>query len=68
VLIEGAFTQEAEQTAVQLASRLAVQRLALWLGPSPAWPDRCLWRPLDAGQGVLAALASAAPLVAARLD
>jgi aminoglycoside phosphotransferase family enzyme len=63
VLIEGDFTQAREESAAaELASRLAVRLLGVWLGPLPANRNSQLWQTLDAGQG---ALASAAPLVSA---
>ena len=61
VLVEGAFGDAADQTeAVKLASRLGVSLLPFWVGTLPAKLDARLWQTLDTGQGVLAALTTAA--------
>ncbi len=61
VLVEGAFGDAADQTeAVKLASRLGASLLPFWVGTLPAKLDARLWRTLDTGQGVLAALTTAA--------
>jgi aminoglycoside phosphotransferase family enzyme len=66
VLLEGAFTEAADrQRAADTASRLAVPSLSFYLGAPPPGLDRGLWRTLDAGGGVMAALAMAVPLVTA---
>jgi len=64
VLIEGGFTETAEQTAaVELASRPGVRLLGFWLGARPADLAGGFWQKLDVDQGVLAAVASAAALL-----
>lgn len=65
VLVEGNFVERPElSAATALAARRGVPFLGLWLGSPPATLDARLWRTLDAGHGVLAALASAVTLLA----
>ncbi len=64
VLIEGEFATAAEQAAVgELEACLAIPSLRFWLGSMPAEPNTQLWHTLDVSRGVLAAVASAMPLL-----
>jgi hypothetical protein len=63
VLLEGAFTDSDERNAIA-ALPPAVHLFPLWLGPLPAAADPRLWHGIDDSKGVLAAVASAAPLIA----
>jgi aminoglycoside phosphotransferase family enzyme len=65
VVAEAAFMQEEERSrAVGLAAARGVRFTGLWLGSPPAALDDRNWRKTGAGQGTLAALASALRLVA----
>ena len=64
VVIEGGFARATQQTANELASRLAIGLSGFWLGPSPADLDGRFWRRLDVSQGVSLALVSATKLTA----
>lgn len=64
VLLEGLFAENAEQNAIA-ALPLPVQLFSFWLGPLPVALNERIWRSLDNSEGVLAAVASAAPLVSA---
>ena len=64
VLIEGGFTgSEEQEAAVGLASRFGVRLLGFRLGARPADLAGGSWRTLDADQGVMVAVASAAALL-----
>jgi len=64
VLVEGVFAETAEQNAVA-ALPSAVRMVPFWLGSLPAALNRRTWRSLDNSNGVSAAVASAAPWLAA---
>ena len=62
VVIDGAFAAAADRIAVQaFASTLQRPCTALWFGTPPQGLDHQLWQVFDPGEGVLAAVARAAP-------
>ncbi len=67
VVIEGAFSEQAERDSIdELASRLDVRLLRFWYGGAPGNVETGRWRTLDPVRGVLDAVVAAAPLISER--